>query len=93
MSLYKDEYLFVSDFDTSQYYNRLQTPPGLIPLLGFPRISTKLLGTNYPTDYVTPFLTCNPIGAIFAVAHAQRFTNAVLRSAGIPPSSPFLSLL
>lgn len=87
------EELFVSGCDLSQYYNRLRAPSEMVPLLGFPRLKAALLGMTTPSGYITPCLTCIPMGASFAVALAQRVTTAVLRSAGFPPPTPFSSLL
>lgn len=89
-SLYIKEWqdFCVAGCDISQYYNRLQAPPNLIPLLGMPKLPAAELGLVSDSEYVTPCLTCVPMGATFSVALAQAVSSAALRQEQALPVPP-----
>lgn len=71
--------MYLSSCDISQYYNRLEAPAFLVPLLGPPRVRNFDVDTVLTCEYVVPCLLCVLMGATFAVSLAQAGSMEIIR--------------
>lgn len=84
---------FIAGCAISQLYNRLRTPPFLIPFLGLPKIRSCHVRRPPTAEFIVPWLTSIPMGASFAFALAQAISLSIVRSSGLSPPRNLSDLL